>query len=182
MKIHFRNTVFTLALLFGSTTYAAEVVPAVENMEVRLQSRSEDYTAWGGYSSGKMKISKGEVKGEIRFDIDFGESKSRWASPGFAFRYAKEKISGTIGMEFEIKINGNASDVKWPLIYFYGTGKPVTEQFAPPSDKWEVRKIVFKRLMNPSTVQSFSISLTSNAPTLSFSIRNIKFYYPKQGM
>ena len=165
MKIHFRNTVFTLALLFGSATYAAEVVPAVENMEVRLQSRSEDYTAW-----------------EIRFDIDFGESKSRWASPGFAFRYAKEKISGTIGMEFEIKINGNASDVKWPLIYFYGTGKPVTEQFAPPSDKWEVRKIVFKRLMNPSTVQSFSISLTSNAPTLSFSIRNIKFYYPKQGM
>lgn len=144
----------------------------------QAQLRSELPDAWRTYSSGQMTISRGNTADEVRFDINFGSEKNRWSSPSFMLMLPQEKLDGAIGMEFEIKVNSEPEMVQYPFVYFYGKKKSWRELYRKPSGKWETRKLMFENLRDPSLVQSFNISLSSKGQKLSYSIKNIKFYYP----
>ena len=141
-------------------------------------TRSNDPGVWSKNTSGQMAISYDNAEKAIKVDVDFGKETNCWAYPSFNLQLPQEAMTGVVGIEFEIKLNTDPKNALYPLVYFFGANQyTVQERYALPTRAWSTQKVIFENVKEPQRIQMLQIGLGSKGQPLSFSFRNIKFYY-----
>ena len=138
--------------------------------------------AWktNGMKGAKMDIRQDKTENAVRFDVDFRavrKGETRWVAPIFPLQYPQEAMDGVVGVEFELKINGDPAETRWPFLFLAGPEYKKREYISAVSGSWRKHRILFENVRNPELVRELHVALSGTGDRLSFSIRNFKFYY-----
>ena len=139
--------------------------------------------AWkaNGVNGAKIDIIQDKEENAVRFDVDFRvfrKGETRWVAPIFPLMYPQEAMDGVIGVEFELKVNSDPAEIRWPLLFLAGPGYKKREYISTVSGSWQQYRILFENVKTPERVRELHVALSETGNRLSFSIRNLKFYYP----
>lgn len=133
--------------------------------------------AWRTNSSGKMSIRGNSSENSVVFEIDFRNVTNRWAAPSLPLLLPQESLRGAVGMEFELKVDGNPADAMYPLVYFFGNHVQAREPYPQPTGEWKNYRILFENLKTPEGVERFQIALSGKQEKLIYQVRNIRFLF-----
>ena len=133
--------------------------------------------AWRTNSSGKMSIRGNSSENSVVFEIDFRNVTNRWAAPYLPLLLPQESLRGAVGMEFELKVDGNPADAMYPLVYFFGNHVQAREPYPQPTGEWKNYRILFENLKTPEGVERFQIALSGKQEKLIYQVRNIRFLF-----
>ncbi len=53
-------------------------------------------------------------------------------------------LRGAVGMEFELKVDGNPADAMYPLIYPFGNHVQAREPYPQPTGEWKNDRLLFE--------------------------------------
>lgn len=85
-------------------------------------------------------------------------------------------LRGAVGMEFELKVDGNPADAMYPLTYPFGNHVQAREPYPQPTGEWKNDRLLFES-QPPKGVERFQIALSGKQEKLIYQVRNIRFLF-----
>lgn len=85
-------------------------------------------------------------------------------------------LRGAVGMEFELKVDGNPADAMYPLTYPFGNHVQAREPYPQPTGEWKNDRLLFES-QPPKGVERFQIALSGKPEKLIYQERNIRFLW-----